>query len=185
MTILGQSNPERFFVKHIVLETDPNPRFVWAIANMIIPWEGDSSNGDVSCLKKELIKTGLFSGIESRLQKLKESDGYDLILTIQYKSPDPVYKLSKIDVFGIEGVDHIKFNDLLASERILGKPLSLKTADYAIFEDKLFDLLKKSIGDETKREWSQLPWVQLKLNPNKELEVTVLPGFKGCQKTSG
>jgi hypothetical protein len=130
------------------------------------------------------MKTGVFRRIDSRLYQLKESGGYELILTIEYESPNPVYKLGKIDVVGVEGIDYVLFKKLLTSARLIGRPLSLKTADYAVFEDKLFEVLRKSIADETKREWSKLPWIELKLNGSKEIEIIVMSEFKGCQNNS-
>jgi hypothetical protein len=178
--VYGQTNPESFFVKHIVFDAEYTPRFLWAIANGIIPWQGDTTDDDVACLKRELMKTGLFKRIGARLNKLGESEGYDLILTIEYKSTEPVYKLRKLEVSGVNGVDNAKFSNLIASEHLVETTVSLKTADYALFADRIFELLKKSIPDETKREWSKPPWIQIRLNGDRELEVTVLPDFTGC-----
>lgn len=183
MTVLGQTNPESFFVKYITLETDPNPRFVWAIANMVISQDKESNRNEISCLEKELVKTGLFSKIESRLYKLKESDNYELVLTVKYKSPKPVYRLGQIKLSGFDEVDENKFKEILASENLIGKSISLRK-DYSDFEDKIFELVKKSVIDETSQERFNFPWIELKLNKNEELEVTVMPSFKGCSNIS-
>ena len=181
--VCGQTNPESFFVKYITMETDPNPRFVWSYANMIISWDKESNNDEVSCLKKELMKTGLFNKIESRLNKLKESDDYELVLTIKYNSPNPTYKVSEIKLIGFKEVDESRFKELLISENLIGKSLSLKT-DYPDFENKIIELVKESITDETKKEEFKIPWFELTLNKNKDLEVTVMPNFKGCSEIS-
>jgi hypothetical protein len=183
-TVRSQADPQRFLVKHVVLEADPNPRFVRRVAEIGIPWSRVTTKNDVDCIKDQLMKTGVFRRIDSRLYQLKESGGYELILTIEYESPNPVYKLGKIDVVGVEGIDYVLFKKLLTSARLIGRPLSLKTADYAVFEDKLFEVLRKSIADETKREWSKLPWIELKLNGSKEIEIIVMSEFKGCQNNS-
>lgn len=183
INVLGQTKPERFFVKYITLETDPNPRFVWRLANKIISFDKESNSNEIACLKKELIKTGLFSKIEPRLYKLKESDYYELILTIKYSFPNPVYKVNGIKLSGFNDVDESKFKQLLASENLIGKSVILKT-DYIDFEDKIIELVKKSISDETKQNKFDLPWLIFKVNNGTDLEVTVMPTFQGCSESS-
>ncbi|HRH40130.1 MAG TPA: hypothetical protein PKY82_00705 [Pyrinomonadaceae bacterium] len=178
--IWGQTKPKSFYVKYITLETDPNPRFVWDYANKIISFGRESNNKEAACLKKELMKTGLFSKIEYKFAKLKDSDDYEFHLTINYKSPNPVYKVSKIELSSFKEVNNSNFKIFLASENLIGKSLSLKTG-YVDFEDKIIESVKKSIIDETKREEFKLPWLIFKLNKKNELEVIVAPDFNGCK----
>src|SRR5215213_7611613 len=105
MTVNGQTDPESFVVKFITIDGDSVPRFVWRYSNTIISWSRESNTDEVSCLKRELLKTGLFSEVEPELYKLKESDGYELSLTIKYNSPNPVYTVSEIKLSGFNEVN--------------------------------------------------------------------------------
>ncbi len=176
----GQNLEKKHFVKHIVLESDPNPRFIRITAESLIPWDGYTTDKDIKCLKKRLMETGIFRKIETRLYKLNDSGDFDLILKTRFKSPNPIYKLKTIEVEGVDGVDYSKFA-ILASKSLVGHPLSLSTVDYADFVDNVFQLLQQSIPDETKREWSRPPWVELKLNRDNELEVKLVSDFKACR----
>lgn len=182
--VWAQSDSKSIVVRHVVLETDPNPRFVRRIAELGIPWGGATAKSDVDCIKQQLKDTGLFRRIESRFHELKESGRFDLVLTIEFELANPVYKLKKVEVVGVKGVDDVTFTNLLISEGLVGEPLSLKTADYSIFEDRLFELLRKSIADEEERDWRKVPWLELKLNSNKELEITVSSEPAGCLSAS-
>ncbi|MFN6964752.1 MAG: hypothetical protein ACK4S4_13430 [Pyrinomonadaceae bacterium] len=180
----AQTDSRSFIVRHVVLETDPNPRFIRRIAEMGIPWSQVATRDDVNCIKERLKDTGLFRGISSRLHKLKDSNGYELVLTIEFESANPVYKLKKAEVEDLEGVDNATLTNLLVSEGLMGQPLSLKTADYAVFEERLLELLRKSIADDEQREWRKLPWLDLRLDTNKELEIRIFREGKGCPSSS-
>jgi hypothetical protein len=179
LIVSGQTNPKSYFVKYITLETDPNPRFVWDYANKIVSFERVSNTKEASCLKNELLKTRLFSKIDTRFVKLKDSNDYQFIVTIIYKLPNPVYKVSKIKLNNFKEVKESKFKKLLDSESLIGKPLSLRNG-YPDFEDKIFELVKKSIADETKLEEVKLPWIIFNLNSNNELEVKITRDFIPC-----
>ncbi|MBK8809567.1 MAG: hypothetical protein IPN69_02415 [Acidobacteria bacterium] len=182
-SVSGQSRLDKFSVKQIFLETDPNPRFVWHYANTIISMPEESNDNEVSCLKTELMNTGLFKSIESRLEKSRTFDGYNLILSIKYKSADTTYAVSKIALDGFESVNVSRFEELLASECLIGKSLNLKTG-YRDFENRIIELLKKSISDEEERDEFEFPFFSLKLNENNNLEVMVMPKFAGCPSGS-
>lgn len=178
----GQIRPESGFVKYIVLETDPNPRFVWSFANSIISLGKMRNEDEISCLKGKLMKTGLFSTIEDRLVKLDEPYAYELVLTINYDFSEPDYKVNKIEIKDLKDVDESKFKKQVGSENLIGKSVSLRL-DYNDFEDKLFELLKKSLTDASKKGEFKLPWVELKVNEHKDLEVILMPYFEGCENS--
>ena len=179
--VCGQTRPESFFVKYITLETETNSRFVWRLANMIISSDKESNINETACLKEELLKTGLFSKVEWRLHELKEPNNYELVLTVKFNSPDIVYKISKISLSGFKEVDESKFKDLLGSEGLIGKSVSLKTG-YSDFEKNIIELVEKSMRDQTTQEEYDLPWFEFRLDENKELEITLMPQFRGCPK---
>jgi hypothetical protein len=181
--IFGQPNPDSFFVKNVSLDTDPNPRFVWTYIDTIVSWYYKTNNNEISCLKKELMKTGIFSSIEPRLSETPEIDTFNLLLTIKYNSPDTIYKIGKIRISGFTQVDKSKFDWSLATENLVGTSVSLKTGYYD-FEEKISELLDKSLRDKEEHTEIDSPWFSFKVNKNNELELSIIPKFKGCAENS-
>ena len=178
--VRGQSDSDTFVVRNVAIEAVPNPRFIRRIAEVGIPWDRVTKKTDVECIKKQLFATGLFKRVDSRLLELKETGGYELVLTIEFSSANPVYRLGKVEVVDVGGVDHLKFQKLLRSDRLFEKPVSLQTADYWDFETRLFDLLKQSIADKEMRNWQKKPWVELRLNKQNQLEIKIYETFRTC-----
>jgi len=105
--------PTSVFVKHIVINAEYDPRFVWSMANSAIPWNGLTSPTDIECLKNELRETRLFSKIETRLNKPTDSETYELVVSLSYKLSSPRYEVGAIDVTNLQGVDVIRLQQLI------------------------------------------------------------------------
>src|SRR5690606_11255773 len=167
-------------VRDVVIESEYNPRFIRRIAEMGIPWERVTKKSDLSCIREQLVSTGLFTSVESRFFELKESGGYQLLLSLEFRSSPPVYGLGKVNIVGVDGVDASKFQELLRLEKLSKGSVSLATEDYRAFEERLFALLKESISNEEQRDWKRIPWLDIKLNKEEQLEITIIGAFKGC-----
>lgn len=180
VAVWSQSNSDSFLVRDVVIEAEYTPRFIRRIAEFGIPWDRVTKKSDLSCIREQLLSSGLFSSVEGRFFQLKESGGYQLILSLDFRSSPPVYDLGKVTIFGVDGVDANKFQELLRIEKLSKASVSLATEDYRAFEDRLLELLKDSMPDEEKRDWKKIPWLDLKLNKDEQLEITILGSFKGC-----
>src|SRR5690606_21008950 len=77
----SQSNSDSFLVRDVVIESEYNSRLIRRIAQMVIQWERVTKKSDLSCIREQLVSTGLFTSVESRFFELKESGGYQLLLS--------------------------------------------------------------------------------------------------------
>ena len=183
ITVVAQNNQSsRVLVRHIVLEGEYTPRFIWNTANSAIQVGSYVSDKDIACVREELMKTGIFANIHSSLYPLKNSGGYDLTLRFDYISPEPVFPLGIVDVKDIEGVDDSVFQRLLISEHLAGSLISIRNEDYADFQEKLFELLRQSIPDESKRDWSIPPLEVLRVDSKGRLNIALRSKWSMCRE---
>ena len=181
VNVFGQNRPGVFVVKNVYINTDANPRFVRRYVDKIISWHKESNKDEIECLKKEVTETQLLKSFETKLEKVEHSDDYDLILTVSYKSVAPTYTLSRIEIIDFVGLDKSIFDGLIAKNGFIGKSLSLK-AGFPAFEDQIIDITKASIEKDGYQDEISDPWLEMRLNASGELEVTIMPSFKGCAK---
>ena len=167
-SVYSQTPSDPVFIKHIVIDANHTPRFIWSIANSAIPWNGLSTQADVECLKNNLRETGLFSSIETQLNKLTEPEAYEIVVSLQYRLSSLRYEVEAIDVSGLDGVDSRRLQESISKSRLIGSTLSLQTADYAVFEDGLRELIRKYSGHK-----NQPPIFRVSVDSNEKLKVTV------------
>lgn len=180
--ILSQTAPESFFVKNVYINLDADTRYVRKLANKTISWDKKINNGEIECFKNELLKSGLFENFQTRLAKLDEEDEYNLTVTVNYQSQNPVFKISNIKLEGFNDIDEIKFNSALSKNRITEKILSLKT-DFPVFENQIIQAIQDSYVGKASKDKLISPWIEIRLNMIGELDILVLPSFKGCSES--
>lgn len=168
-TSRSQIGPHRVFVKHIVIDAEQDPRFIWAIANSAVPWGGLTTQNDLDCLKANLGDTGVFSKVALRLHKLDDPDAYELVVSLVFKRTIPTYKIENIEVANLVGVDIDALNREIHAQRMVNTVLSLRTADYAILEDRLRELIRK----HTKQDQSVRPIFSLRVDKGDKVQVFV------------
>lgn len=179
VTASGQTTENVFFVKHTFIDTDANARFVRMFVNNIISWNKKSSDAEIACLKNEVAKTMLFSIFESRLERVEDSNEYNLLLKVGYKDSNPVYIVNKIEITGFDGLDKDKFYSLMEENQLIKKRINLKT-DFPEFENLIVESVKKSLKQQDSMEYFEIPWIDIRLNSSRKLEVIVKPKFEGC-----
>jgi len=58
-------------------------------------------------------------------------------------------------------------------------------AGFSGFEDQMIDITKASMEKGNSEDEMRDPWIEMRLNAAGELEVMVMPNFKGCIESSG
>lgn len=157
------------FVKHIVIEAEHDPRFIWSIANATVPWEGLTTQSDVDCLKTKLTDTGVFATVAMRLHKLTEPDAFELVISLAFKRATPSYEIEDIQVKKLAGVDVDAVNRDIRDQQIVGTVLSLRTDDYATFEDRLRKLIQK----HTEQDQNVSPSFRLEVSKDVKLRLFI------------
>lgn len=179
VSAFGQTTQESFFIKNSFIQSDANSRFVRTFVNNIIPWDKKTSITDIACLRNEITKTMLFSVFESQLEKIGDSNNYNLRLKVVYKDSDPVYKINKIEIANFDGLDRNKFYGYMKANQLINGRLNLKT-DFPKFENSIVESVEKSLKQQGSNEYFELPWINIRLNSSNELDIIVMPKFEGC-----
>jgi hypothetical protein len=176
----SQANMGGIFVKHVVIDAAYDPRFIWSIANSAIPWDKKTTQGDIRCATAELRKTGLFKEVVTSLKKVQDPDALELIFRLTYRDRDLKYRIDRISVEKMEGVNLTKLRLLMKEQKIVGTEISLKTENYNVFEDRLLEIVKQSIEANDERKVFANPLFLLSLNANKRLSIRIAAQYSGC-----
>lgn len=185
LNAIGQTNSDNFFIKNVYVDLEADTRYVRKLADKTVSmyWQRKSNYEEIECFRSELMKTGLFENFQTKLDKLDETDKYNLTVIVNYQSSNPTYRIGKIKLVGFVGIDEAKFNSILVKNEISEKLISLKT-DFPVFENQITQAIQESYIEKIPKEKPSKPWVEIQLKTNGELDVLVMPSFKGCSEFS-
>jgi hypothetical protein len=155
-----QSDSSGFYIERTEAYADYGSLYILRLANQLVPPDKLSRTSDVECLVRKLKESGIFSEVQTELQKGRDQNRKLIVRAVPHYQIEE-FVISEITLAGFPEVDKNRFQLALNRQGVrVGMPF-LKCSLNEL-EQKITDALRKAYPNSSAKEDMELPWITIR-----------------------